>query len=55
MRVFLTGFMGCGKTTTGRLLARRLRRPFIDLDDITGNKLTLGDLGDLSVTDHFCR
>lgn len=32
MHCFLTGFMGSGKTTTGRLLARRLDRPFLDLD-----------------------
>lgn len=32
MRVFLTGFMGSGKTTVGGLLARRLEVPFIDLD-----------------------
>lgn len=32
MHLFLTGFMGCGKTTVGRVLARRLERPFIDLD-----------------------
>lgn len=31
-KVFLTGFMGSGKTTVGRLLARRLRVPFLDLD-----------------------
>jgi shikimate kinase len=30
--VFLTGFMGTGKTAVGRLLARRLGRRFIDLD-----------------------
>jgi shikimate kinase len=28
----LTGFMGTGKTTVGRLLAERLRRPFVDTD-----------------------
>jgi len=30
--IILTGFMGCGKTTVGRLLARRLGRKFADLD-----------------------
>lgn len=30
--IFLTGFMGSGKSTVGRLLARRLRRRFVDLD-----------------------
>jgi shikimate kinase len=30
--IFLTGFMGAGKSTVGRLVAERLGRPFIDLD-----------------------
>jgi shikimate kinase/3-dehydroquinate synthase len=30
--VFLTGFMGAGKSSVGRLLAASLGRPFIDLD-----------------------
>jgi shikimate kinase len=33
MRIFLTGFMGSGKTTVGRLLAIRLGMSFLDLDD----------------------
>ena len=33
MRIFLTGFMGSGKTTVGRLLAAHLGLPFVDLDD----------------------
>lgn len=32
MNVYLTGFMGTGKTVVGQALARRLRRPFVDLD-----------------------
>lgn len=31
--IYLTGFMGAGKTTLGRLLARRLRRRFVDMDE----------------------
>lgn len=31
-RIFLTGFMGSGKTTIGPLLARRLSYDFFDLD-----------------------
>jgi shikimate kinase len=32
-RVVLTGFMGSGKTTVGRLLAERIGWTFLDLDD----------------------
>ena len=32
--VVLIGFMGAGKTTVGRALARRMRRKFLDLDDV---------------------
>lgn len=32
MRIFLTGFMGSGKSHTGLELARKLGRPFVDLD-----------------------
>ncbi len=32
MRIFLTGFMGAGKTTVGQRLATRLELPFVDLD-----------------------
>lgn len=32
MRIFLTGFMGAGKTSVGRRLAANLGWPFVDLD-----------------------
>jgi shikimate kinase len=32
--IFLVGFMGSGKTTIGKLLARRLGWTFVDLDDL---------------------
>ncbi|WP_134088336.1 shikimate kinase [Olivibacter sp. XZL3] len=32
--VFLVGFMGVGKTTNGKKLARALNRPFVDLDEL---------------------
>lgn len=31
--IVLTGLMGTGKTTVGRLLAERLGRPFVDMDE----------------------
>jgi len=32
MLVYLTGFMGAGKSSVGRLLSERLNLPFVDLD-----------------------
>jgi shikimate kinase len=32
-KIFLMGFMGCGKTTIGKLLAQSLGWQFVDLDD----------------------
>ena len=31
--IFLIGFMGSGKSSVGRVLAERLDRPFVDLDE----------------------
>lgn len=31
--IFLSGFMGTGKTTIGKALAARLKQPFLDLDE----------------------
>lgn len=37
-RIFIIGYMGSGKTTVGRLLARSLSLEFIDLDAYIENK-----------------
>ncbi len=42
MRVFLVGFMGSGKSTTGRALARRLGTLFWDLDARIETRLRMG-------------
>jgi shikimate kinase len=36
--IFLTGFMGCGKTSVGRMLSSRLGCEFIDLDEVIVNE-----------------
>lgn len=36
--IVLTGFMGTGKTTVGRLLARKLGRRFLDTDEMIEEK-----------------
>jgi len=44
--VVLIGFMGAGKTTVGRALARRLRWKFLDLDDVIEQRehMTVGEI-----------
>jgi shikimate kinase len=44
--VFMSGFMGCGKTTQGKKLAKELGYFFIDLDDYISNQYekTITDL-----------
>lgn len=38
MRIFLIGFMGCGKSTMGRALASEFKLTFIDLDHFLEEK-----------------
>jgi len=39
MKIFLIGFMGCGKTHWGKILSEKLNVPFFDLDEkITENE-----------------
>lgn len=37
--IYLTGFMGVGKSAVGRELGRRLKRPFVDLDAAIERKM----------------
>lgn len=46
MHVLLIGLRCSGKSTVGRLLAERLQRPFIDLDDRTAAILNFTTAGD---------
>ncbi len=34
LNIILVGFMGTGKSTVGRMVADRLKRPFIDMDEV---------------------
>lgn len=47
-RIFLIGYMGAGKTTVGKMLARRLGLSFIDLDGYIESRYlrTVGQLFD---------
>ena len=49
INIVLTGFMGVGKTAVGREVARRLGRPFVDMDD------TIAARAQMSVPDIFAR
>lgn len=57
MRIFLTGFMGSGKSFTGRQLAQIIGRPFVDLDHWIENQqdATITDLFNREGEDHFRR
>ncbi|MEG1563743.1 MAG: shikimate kinase [Bacteroides sp.] len=46
IRIFLTGYMGAGKTTLGKALARKLHLSFVDLDWYIEERLhkTVGEL-----------
>lgn len=46
--IYLLGFMGCGKSTVGPLLAQELGWPFIDLDRTieAGQQLTIREIFD---------
>jgi shikimate kinase len=39
--IYLVGFMGAGKTATGKVVARRMKRSFVDLDGAVEARLQL--------------
>jgi shikimate kinase len=41
MHVYLTGFMGAGKTSVGRILAARLGWGFVDLDELIEKRASM--------------
>ncbi len=45
MKIFLIGFMGCGKTTLGKRLATKLNYQFIDMDKVieAETQLSIGE------------
>jgi shikimate kinase len=55
MRIYLTGFMGSGKSTIGRLLAEKLSLPFVDLDKEIERHLatSIAEVFELHGENHF--
>jgi shikimate kinase len=56
-RIVLTGFMGAGKSTVGRILAARLRWPFLDTDSLitAEHGLTVAQIFAQDGEEHFRR
>lgn len=56
-RIVLTGFMGAGKSTVGRILAARLRWPFLDIDSLitAEHGLTVAQIFAHDGEEHFRR
>ena len=55
MSVYLCGFMGCGKSHIGRMLAKTLSMNFIDLDKyiVNAEKMTIPEIFDKFGEPHF--
>jgi len=54
-RIFLLGFMGSGKSTLGKKLAAKLKRDFVDLDELIEEKekCSIQKLFDTKGEDYF--
>lgn len=62
--LILTGFMGTGKTTIGRLIAEHLNRPFVDMDAVIEQRAGMripeifasqGEAAFRQLESHICR
>ncbi len=55
MNIFLIGFMGCGKSTIGKKLAKLIDYDFIDFDQLIENKerLNINDIFNLKGENYF--
>ena len=55
LRIFLIGFMGCGKSYWGRQLAQKLELPFFDLDQVIeeGEERPIADIFEAEGEEHF--
>ena len=55
MTVFLCGFMGCGKSTTGRMAARKLGLGYGDTDEliVKKEKMTIPEIFELKGEAYF--
>jgi shikimate kinase len=53
--IVLIGFMGCGKTSVGKILARQLQKKFKDVDDIIEKeqKCTISEIFESKGEEHF--
>ena len=57
LRIFLIGFMGCGKTYWGQKLSQKLELPFFDLDHqiAEGEEKSITDIFEEEGEEHFRR
>lgn len=55
MNIFLCGFMGCGKTTIGKLISEKSEYKFIDLDEYISEEvgLTIAEIFDKYSEEYF--
>jgi shikimate kinase len=55
MNIVLIGIMGCGKSTIGKLLAKKLHYDFIDADDYLVNKYQMSIPDMFAISEDYFR